>query len=126
MPSPPDTIDAHMPFSQTHQFLRSCLWAFALFQEHSVSLKTKRKRTKTRLDPPAPRDSLLAYKKTQLAAQVREERKLRQEMEAQHAKLLEDYVQKDVKIAQLEAELAQYRGYLERLCIQVQQQEHGN
>ena len=61
-----------------------------------------------------------------LVAMLREERTLRQEVEKQQAQLLEDYVQKDVKIAQLEAELAQYRGYLERLRIQVQQQEHGN
>jgi hypothetical protein len=57
---------------------------------------------------------------------LREERTRRQETEQQQAQLREEYVQKDVKIAQLEAELAQYRSYLERLRIQVQQQEHGN
>jgi hypothetical protein len=57
---------------------------------------------------------------------LREERTLRQATEQQQAQLLQEYVQKDVKIAQLEAELAQYRSYLERLRIQVQQQEHGN
>jgi hypothetical protein len=50
---------------------------------------------------------------------LREERTLRQETEQQQAQLLQEYVQKDVKIALLEAELAQYRSYLERLRIQV-------
>jgi hypothetical protein len=101
--------------------------ALRLYQEHSTYLSEKRKRIKTRLDvPPPPRDSLLAYKKTQLVAMLREERRLRQEAGKQQVQLLQDYVQKDVKIAQLEAELAQYHGYLERLRISIQQQEHGN
>jgi hypothetical protein len=101
--------------------------ALLLYQQHSTFLKHERKRTRTTCpDTPSPRDSLLAYKKTQLAAMLREERTWRQETEQQQAQLLQDYVQKDIKIAQLEAELAQYRGYLERLRIQVQQQEHGN
>jgi hypothetical protein len=75
---------------------------------------------------PSLRDPLLSYKKIQLAAMLREERTRRQETEQQQARLLEDYVQKDVKIAQLEAELAQYRSYLEHLRISIQQQEHGD
>ncbi len=101
--------------------------ALLLYQQHSTFLKRERKRTRTLCpDTVSPRDPLLAYKKTHLAAQVREERKIRQEIEAQHAQLLQEYVQKDITIAELEAELAQYRGYLERLRIQVQQQEHSN
>jgi hypothetical protein len=101
--------------------------ALLLYQQHSTFLKRERKRTRTACpDAVSPRDPLLAYKKTQLAAMLREERTRRQETEKQQAQLLEEYVQKDVKIAQLEAELAQYHGYLERLRIQVQQQEHGN
>ena len=46
--------------------------------------------------------------------------------EQQQAQLLQEYVQKDVKIAQLEAELTQYRSYLEHLRISIQQQGHGN
>jgi hypothetical protein len=101
--------------------------ALLLYQQHSTFLKRERKRTRTVCpDTPSPRDPLLAYKKTKLVAMLREERTRRQETEQQQAQLLQEYVQKDVKIAQLEAELAQYRGYLERLRIQVQQQEHGN
>jgi hypothetical protein len=76
-------------------------------------------------DTLSPHDPLLAYKKTQLVVMLREERALRQETEQRQAQLLEEYVQRDVNIAQLEAELAQYRSYLEHLRIQVQQQEHG-
>jgi hypothetical protein len=101
--------------------------ALLLYQQHSTFLKRERKRTRTSCpDTVAPRDPLLAYKKTQLAAMLREERTQRQAIEKQQAHLLEEYVQKDVKIAQLESELAQYRSYLERLRISIQQQEHGN
>jgi len=62
----------------------------------------------------------------QLVTMLREERTQRQETEKQQAHLLEDYIQRDIKIAQLEAELAQYREYLEGLRISIQQQEHGN
>jgi hypothetical protein len=101
--------------------------ALLLYQQHSTFLKRERKRTKTSCpDTVSPHDPLLAYKKTQLAAMLREERTQRQGTEKQQAHLLEEYVQKEVKIAQLEAELAQYRSYLERLRISIQQQEHGN
>lgn len=101
--------------------------ALLLYQQHSTFLKRKRKRTRTaRLDAVVPRDPLLAYKKTQLAAMLREERTQRQEIEQQQGQLLEEHVQKDVKIAELEAELAKYRSYLERLRSSIQQQEHGN
>ncbi len=99
--------------------------ALLLYQQHSTFLKRERKRTKTSCpDTPSPRDPLLAYKKTQLLTMLREERTRRQETEKQQAQLLEEYVQKDVKIAQLEAELAQYRSYLERLRIHIQREEH--
>jgi hypothetical protein len=101
--------------------------ALLMYQQHSTFLKRERKRTKTSCpDTPSPRDPLLAYRKTQLVVMLREERTHRQETEKQQAQLLQEYVQRDVKIAQLEAELAQYRGYLERLRISIQQQEHGN
>jgi len=111
----------------TYASIRRNPEALLLYQQHSTFLKRERKRTKTSCpDTVSPRDPLLAYKKTKLATMLREERIRQQETEQQQAQLLQDYVQKDVKIAQLEAELAQYRGYLEHLRIQVQQQEHSN
>jgi len=44
--------------------------------------------------------------------------------EKQNDTLLQDYVQKDVKIAELEAELARHRQYLEGLRLTIQRQEH--
>ncbi len=98
--------------------------ALQLYQQHSTFLQAKRKRLKApKPDTPIPHDPLLAYTKPQLAAQVREERRRRQEVEAQHTPLLEELVQKDVKIAELEAKLASYESYLGRLRQHMQQQE---
>ena len=99
--------------------------ALLLYQQHSTFLKQQRKRAKTpHLDAPSPRDPLLAYKKTDLVTRVRKSEELLKTRERQHDTLLQDYVQKDVKIAELEAELARYREYLEGLRLTIQQQEH--
>ncbi len=99
--------------------------ALLLYQQHSTFLKQKRKRAKaSQPDTLSPRDPLLAYKKTDLVARVRKAEELLKEREKQHDTLLQDYVQKDIKIAELEAELAQYRQYLEGLRLTIQRQEH--
>ncbi len=99
--------------------------ALLLYQQSSTFLKQKRRRTKAaHPDTPSPRDPLLAYKKADLAARVRKGETCLKEWEAKSARLLEDYVQKDVKIAELEAELARHREYLEGLRLTIQQQEH--
>ncbi len=98
-----------------------------MYQQHSTFLKRERKRTRTACpDTVAPRNPLLAYKKPDLVARLRQSQTRCAELEAQHATILQDYVQKDVKIAKLEAELARYREYFDGLRLQVQQQEHGN
>lgn len=99
--------------------------ALLLYQQHSTFLKQQRKQTKA-LQPNAPglRDPLLAYKKTDLVARVRKTEELLKTREQQHATLLQEYVQKDVKIAELEAELARYHQYLEGLRLTIQRQEH--
>lgn len=97
--------------------------ALLLYQQHSTFLKHERKHTRTMC---SPRDSLLAYKKPDLVARLRQAQARCAELETQHATILADYVQKDVKIAELEAELARYREYFEGLRLQIQQQEHGN
>ncbi|HWS85267.1 MAG TPA: hypothetical protein VN207_13515 [Ktedonobacteraceae bacterium] len=90
--------------------------ALLLYQQHSTFLKQRRKRTKTpHPDAPTPRDPLLAYKKPDLVARLRQAQARCTELETQHAAILADYVQKDVKIAALEAELARYRKYFEAL-----------
>jgi len=99
--------------------------ALLLYQQHSTFMKQKRKRAKALPpDRPSPRDSLLAYKKVDLVARLRKEQTRQRELEAQYSALLQDYVQKDVKIAELEAELARHREYLEGLRLSLQRQEH--
>jgi hypothetical protein len=99
--------------------------ALLLYQQYSTFLKQQRKGTKAPLpDTPSPRDPLLAYKKTDLVARVRKAEELLKAREQQYATLLQDYVQKDVKIVELEAELARHRQYLEGLRITMQRQEH--
>jgi hypothetical protein len=99
--------------------------ALLLYQQHSTFLKHERKRTRTTCpDTVAPRDPLLAYKKPDLVARLRQVQARYAELETQHATILTDYVQKDVKIAELEAELARYREYFEGLRLTIQQQEH--
>jgi hypothetical protein len=100
--------------------------ALLLYQQHSTYLKRERKQTKTSCpDTISPRDPLLAYKKPDLVTRLRQEQARYAELETQYATILHDYVQRDVKIAELEAEQARYREYFERLRLQVQQQEHG-
>jgi hypothetical protein len=99
--------------------------ALLLYQQHSTFLKQQRKQKKApQPSTPSPRDPLLAYKKTDLVARVRKAEELLKAREQQHATLLQDYVQKDIKIAELEAELARHRQYLEGLRLTIQRQEH--
>ncbi len=57
-------------------------------------------------------------------ARVRKGEELLKTQVKQYDKLLQDAVQKDVKIAELEAELARHRQYLEGLRLTIQRQEH--
>ena len=99
--------------------------ALLLYQQHSTFLKQKCKRAKASPpDTPSPRDPLLAYKKMDMVARVRKAEELLKAREQQHATLLQDYIQKDIKIAELEAELARHREYLEGLRLTLQRQEH--
>src|SRR5712692_9390275 len=78
--------------------------ALLLYQQHSTFLKRERKRTRTACpDTVSPRDPLLAYKKPDLVVRLRQAQARCAELETQHATILADYVQKDVKIAELEA-----------------------
>jgi len=92
-----------------------------LYQQHSTFLKQKRKRAKaSQPDVPAPRDPLLAHKKSDLVVRLLVSQAKRKEWETQYASILQDYVQKDVKIAELEAELARHRQYVEGLRLTIQ------
>jgi hypothetical protein len=101
--------------------------ALALFQEHSTFLAAKRKEARGKRQKGAshPRDPLLNYKRPQLAARLRQEMQCREEIEVQYRQLLEERVQSDLKMMQLEAELATYQSFLGQLRAQVQREEHG-
>lgn len=99
--------------------------ALLLYQQHSTFLKQQRKQKKApQPGTPSPRDPLLAYKKADLVARVRKAEELLKAQEKQHGTLLQDCVQKDIKIAELEAELARHRQYLDGLRLTIQRQEH--
>lgn len=99
--------------------------ALLLYQQHSTFLKRERKRSRTSCpDTVSSRVSLLAYKKPDLVARLRQEQICRTELETQYATILADYIQRDARIAELEAELARYREYFEELRMTFQQQEH--
>ncbi len=99
--------------------------ALLLYQQQSTFLKQQRKRNRaSQPQISSPRDPLLAYKKTDLVARVRKVEELLKAQEKQHDTLFQDYVQKDIKIAELEAELARHRQYFEGLRLTLQRQEH--
>ncbi len=103
--------------------------ALKLFQEHSTYLSAKRKEARKRRKKEAgakdpPKDPLLNYKRPQLAARLRQEIQRREEVEVQYRQLLEDRLQADLKVIQLEAELARYQQFLGHMRAQAQQAEH--
>ena len=49
----------------------------------------------------------------------------REEIEGQYRQLLEEHMQSDLKVIQLEAELATYQQFLGQVRAQVRQEEHG-
>ena len=51
--------------------------------------------------------------------------KRREKIEVQYRPLLEERVQTDLKMTQLEAELAMYQSFLGQLRAQVEREEHG-
>lgn len=102
-----------------------------LFQEHSTFLVAKRKKARTKRRKKAEEgvqtpDPLLNYKRSQLAVRLRLEMQRREEIEQQYRHLLEEHLQADLKVMQLEAELAKYQSFLDQFRSQVQQKELSN
>ena len=104
--------------------------ALKLFQDHSTFLAAKRKEARRKRrrgseEEGSPvKDSLLNYKRPQLAARLRQEMQRREQIEVQYRQLLEDRLQADLKVMQLEAELARYQQFLGHMRAQAQQAEH--
>ncbi len=75
----------------TYASLRRNPEALLLYQQHSTFLKRERKRTRTACpDTVAPRDPLLAYKRSDLVARLRNEQARCAELETQRATILAD------------------------------------
>lgn len=104
--------------------------ALKLFQERSTFLATKRKEARRKrskgseVEHSQAQDPLLNYNRPQLATRLRQEMQRREEIEVQYRQLLEERMQADLKLMQLEAELAKYQSFLGHLRGQVQQEEH--
>src|SRR6266496_5824846 len=97
--------------------------AITLFRANSTHLIKQRKRTKHRRGGdapslPPPRDSLLNYKKPQLAFRLREAQQQIQELQQQLSVLADACLQRNRRIVELEAKLAElepYRSFVEQV-----------
>jgi hypothetical protein len=108
--------------------------AITLFRANSTHLIEQQKRTrrKRKTDDGAsskPRDPLMAYKKPQLVFRLREAQQQLQHMEQQLAILADACLQRDARVAEVEAKLAElepYRAFVEQVRQRVQREEYGN
>jgi peptidoglycan hydrolase CwlO-like protein len=72
---------------------------------------------------------LLNYKKTQLVLRLREAQKQIQELQQQQATLADACLQRDARVVELEAKLAElelYRDFVEQIRRRVQREEYNN
>ncbi len=103
--------------------------ALKLFQQHSTFLAAQRKQARRKRkkrsgeESSLPKDSLLNYKRPQLASRLRQEMHRREEIEVQYRQLLEERMQGDLKVMQLEAELARYQQFLGHMHAQAEPKE---
>ncbi len=108
--------------------------AITLFRANSTHLIEQKKRTrrKRKTDDdasPKPRDPLMAYKKPQLVHRLREAQQQIQIMEQQLAILADACLQRDARVVEVEAKLAElepYRAFVEQVRQRVQREEYGN
>jgi Apx/Shroom domain ASD2 len=108
--------------------------AIALFRANSTHLTQRKKRTKRQrktgedtLSQPSPRDPLLNYKKPQLVMRLREAQQQLQNQQQQLATLTDACLQRDARVVELEAKLAElepYRNFVEQIRSRMRQEEH--
>jgi vacuolar-type H+-ATPase subunit D/Vma8 len=99
--------------------------AIALFRANSTHLNEQKKRTRRKratgdnaVSLPSPRDPLLNYKKPQLVMRFREAQQQIQTLERQLGTLAEACLQRDARVVELEAKLAElepYRSFVEQV-----------
>jgi hypothetical protein len=100
--------------------------ALALFRANSTYLTDRRKRRRRVSAPSAssPRDPLMSYKKSQLVARFRQAEHRIEELEIHNSQLVQQQVESDLKYAQLQAEVEEYRTFLQRFRADIQHKEH--
>ncbi|HEU5382929.1 MAG TPA: hypothetical protein VFV38_46570 [Ktedonobacteraceae bacterium] len=106
--------------------------AIALFRINSTHLIEQQKRIKRKRKTggdvsPKPRDPLMSYKKPQLVLRLRETQQQLQQMSQQLAVLANTCLQRDMRVAELEAKLAElepYRNFVEQIRLRIQHEEH--
>jgi len=126
--------------------------ALALFRAHSTHLREERAKEEVKRRGPGrkfakqdntlhqvkvkPRDPLLAYKKPDLVVKLRtayaERDQFKQqvladraELEQRYTMLLQTHMQCGVTIAKLEAEVAEFRVFMQRFRMALSNEEHG-
>jgi hypothetical protein len=109
--------------------------AIALFRANSTHLLQKKKPKRKHhmgeetLSAPPSHDPYLHYKKPQLALRLREAQQQIQELRQQQATLADACLQRDARVGELEAKLAElepYRDFVEQIRQRVQREEHNN
>ena len=107
--------------------------ALALFRANSTHLQKQKQRTKRKQTPAdvpvQTRDPLLNYKKPQLVERLRAAQQQIQTMEQQQSIVAAACLERDTRIATLEARLAElepYRAFVEQVRSRIRQQEHGD
>jgi hypothetical protein len=106
--------------------------AIKLFRANSTHLTQKKQtrgsRTGGHESSSSSRDPYLNYKKPQLVARLREAQQRILTLEQQQATLADACLQRDARVAEVEAKLAElepYRDFVERVRQRVRQEEHG-
>jgi hypothetical protein len=99
--------------------------ALALFQANSTHLTKKRKQQRKKSETPLPpRDPLMSYKKPQLVDRVRKAERWIEELEIRNNQLVQQQVESDLRDAKMQAEVAEYRTFLQKFRADIQHKEH--
>lgn len=99
--------------------------ALAIFRAHSTALKdAEAKKKSAKRKTSSVQDPLLASPKQKLITLLRNEMQRREEAETRYQNILQETVQREIQVARLEAELAQYHTYLRGLRLHIQSEEH--
>ncbi|HET8852799.1 MAG TPA: hypothetical protein VFN02_09750 [Ktedonobacteraceae bacterium] len=115
--------------------------ALTLFRTHSTHLRekrekeqakrrqSKRKQAKESEDlhqvKVEPRDPLLNYKKPELVAKLRAAYAEREHIEQNYGTLLQDHMQCGLRIARLEAQIAEFHTFMKQFRSALNNEEHG-